>query len=318
MPPVVLRRTRVPLPLDAAGADAETTIALTVTLDLPRTLSPVAHGHGDPTIRIGAHEAWRAWRTTDGPATLRVRIGGGVIEARGWGPGAAAAVEAAGRLIGLADAPEAFVPANRLLADLVHRFPGLRLPASGSVIGALVPAILEQKVTGIEARRTWRALLREHGEPAPGPAGVAGMRIVPDDDVLARIPSFTWHRLGIERRRASLVRPRGTARRPPGGGAARARDSAPAGHPRHRAVDDRRGRPGGVGRSRRGQRGRLPSPLPRRLGARRRATGRRCADARAARTVRRAARSGTAAARGERHRHATSRAAHDPGDIRAI
>jgi 3-methyladenine DNA glycosylase/8-oxoguanine DNA glycosylase len=205
VPPVVLRRTRVPLPLDAAGADAETTIPLTVTLDLPRTLSPVAHGHGDPTIRIGAHEAWRAWRTTDGPATLRVRIGGGVMEARGWGPGAGAAVEAAGRLIGLADAPEAFLPTNRLLADLVHRFPGLRLPASGSVMGALVPAILEQKVTGIEARRTWRALLREHGEPAPGPAGAAGMRVLPGNDVLARIPSFTWHRLGIERRRASLV-----------------------------------------------------------------------------------------------------------------
>ena len=205
MPPVVLRRTRLPLPRDGAAADAAATISLTVALDLPRTLGPVAHGRGDPTIRIGTHEAWRAWRTTEGPATLRVRVDGDAVEARGWGPGAAAAVAGAARFIGLSDAPEAFAPRHRLLAELVHRFPGLRLAASGSVMGALVPAILEQKVTGIEARRTWRALLREHGEAAPGPAAAAGMRVLPHPAALAAIPSFTWHRLGIERRRASLI-----------------------------------------------------------------------------------------------------------------
>lgn len=205
MPPAVLRRTRLPLPLDGTSGDAEATLPLTVPLDLARTLGPVVHGHGDPTIRIGAHEVWRAWRTSAGPATLRICIAGRVVQARAWGPGAGVAVENSGRLIGLSDAPEAFAPTDRVLADLVHRFPGLRLPASGSVMGALVPAILEQKVTGIEARRTWRSLLREHGEPAPGPAGAAGMRLLPDGATLAAIPSFTWHRLGVERRRASIV-----------------------------------------------------------------------------------------------------------------
>lgn len=205
MPSAVLRRTRVPLPRDAAVADAEASIALTVPLDLPRTLAPLAHGHGDPTIRIGAHEAWRAWRTAAGPAALRVRVLDASIETRAWGPGAEHAIATAAGLLGLDDAPEAFAPHDAVLAGLVHRFPGLRLPSSGDVMGALVPAILEQKVTGIEARRTWRALLREHGEPAPGPAGAAGMRIAPDPARLAAIPSFTWHRLGIERRRATVI-----------------------------------------------------------------------------------------------------------------
>ena len=36
---------------------------------------------------------------------------------------------------------------------------------------SLVPAILEQKVTGIEAFRAWRALVVRYGERAPGPPG---------------------------------------------------------------------------------------------------------------------------------------------------
>ena len=37
------------------------------------------------------------------------------------------------------------------------------------VLHALVPAILEQKVTGTEAYRAYRGIVRHFGEPAPGP-----------------------------------------------------------------------------------------------------------------------------------------------------
>ena len=181
------------------------TIRLTVALDLPRTLAPIAHGHGDPTMRIAAGEAWRATRTPDGPATLQLILRGGEVEARGWGPGAAWALDQAPAMIGLLDDPDAFAPAGEPLAGLVRRFPGLRLPRTGRVMEALVPAILEQRITGIEARRVWRALLRDHGDPAPGPAGDAGMRVIPEPDRLRAIPSFEWHRLGLERRRAELI-----------------------------------------------------------------------------------------------------------------
>ena len=42
----------------------------------------------------------------------------------------------------------------------------------------LVPSVLEQKVTGTEARRSWRELCRRFGEPAPGPAP-DGLRVPP-------------------------------------------------------------------------------------------------------------------------------------------
>ena len=56
--------------------------------------------------------------------------------------------------------------------------PGLRLGAAGRVWDVLLPAVLEQKVTGVEARRSWRELCWRFGEPAPGPAP-AGMRVPP-------------------------------------------------------------------------------------------------------------------------------------------
>ena len=64
--------------------------------------------------------------------------------------------------------------------------------------------MLEQKVLGIEAHRAWRILLRKYGEPAPGPAP-AGMRVVPPAQVWARIPSWDWHRAGVEGVRARTI-----------------------------------------------------------------------------------------------------------------
>jgi len=57
---------------------------------------------------------------------------------------------------------------------------GLEMGLYGTIIvdPPKVPAVLEQKVTVIEAHRVWRALLRLAGEPAPGPAP-EGMRVVP-------------------------------------------------------------------------------------------------------------------------------------------
>ena len=44
---------------------------------------------------------------------------------------------------------------------------GARLPRTEAVLEALVPAILEQKVTGTEAHRSWRELARRFGIAAP-------------------------------------------------------------------------------------------------------------------------------------------------------
>ena len=178
--------------------------------ELVRTLSPLRHGHGDPTIRLETGRAIRATRTPGGAATLEVREAGHELIVRSWGPGADWAVSQASDLLGLNDDPsklDALAPPHRLVVDLARRFAGVRLPRSGRVVEALVPAVLEQKITGEEARRVYRLLIRVHGEVAPGPFG---LRLQPTPERLAALPYHAYHPLGLERRRAETLKRIGT------------------------------------------------------------------------------------------------------------
>jgi 3-methyladenine DNA glycosylase/8-oxoguanine DNA glycosylase len=80
---------------------------------------------------------------------------------------------------------------------------GIRLPRSRAVYEALLPAVLSQKVTGLEAKRAWRGVVARWGEPAPGPAA---LRLPPSPSVLAEVPYHALHPLGVERRRAEVLR----------------------------------------------------------------------------------------------------------------
>ena len=183
--------------------EAEGFVALAAPIDLALTLATIAHGRGDPTIRFAPDGIWRATRTPAGPATIRLRATDGGVAVAAWGPGAGTAVEGAADLVGANDHPEALVPQHRLIKELVHRFPGLRLPRTNRPFEALLPAICEQKVTGIQARASLRAIIAAHGEPAPGPAG---LRLAPEPRTLAALPYFAFHPWGLERRRADLIR----------------------------------------------------------------------------------------------------------------
>jgi 3-methyladenine DNA glycosylase/8-oxoguanine DNA glycosylase len=188
---------------DAAALPLERSLAVPYPLDLVLTLGPLRHGFGDPTIRLSSQEAWRATSSTAGPATLRLRHEPERIGVHAWGPGAAAALDAVPALLGFDDDPAAFRPAHPLLAQLHHRLPGLRIGRSGAVWEALLPAIIEQKVIGREAHHSYQALVRRYGERAPGPGDV---RLAPAPGVLAHLPYFAFHPLGIERRRADTIR----------------------------------------------------------------------------------------------------------------
>jgi hypothetical protein len=181
-------------------------IPLTRPLDLGATLSVLRRGRGDPSFRLDGTGAWRATRTPDGPATLHLVHAGDRVEAEAWGPGAAWALEAAPGVVGAGDDPSGFAPAHPVLVDLHRRHPGLRVVRTGRVLEALVPTILEQKVTGAEAFASYRLLLRALGEPAPGPAGAAGMVVAPEAAAVAAAPSWVFHRWGVERKRADTVR----------------------------------------------------------------------------------------------------------------
>jgi 3-methyladenine DNA glycosylase/8-oxoguanine DNA glycosylase len=174
-------------------------------LDLRRTLAPLGRGPADRTIRFAPGRAWRATRSGDGPASVAITQTADEIVAEAWGPGAERALDAVPELLGLGEPPEPPVWGHPLLAQLARRFPGVRIPRSRAVIECLVPAILEQKVIGEEARRALLGLIRAYGEPAPGPPEW-GLRLPPAPETLAAIPYYDYHPFGVERRRAELVR----------------------------------------------------------------------------------------------------------------
>lgn len=173
-------------------------------LDLRRALAPHGRGAADPAQRVTPDGIWRTTSTPDGPATLRIRCSAGRVTVSAWGPGAARAGAAVPRALGAEDPVEAFDPGDHaLVADLHRRTPWLRLGGTGRTWDALVPAVLEQKVTTAEANRVWRELLRLAGEPAPGPAP-EGMRVVPSARRILEITDWQWHACGLDgaRRRA--------------------------------------------------------------------------------------------------------------------
>jgi 3-methyladenine DNA glycosylase/8-oxoguanine DNA glycosylase len=174
-------------------------------LDLGRTLGPLSRGPGDPTIRLAAGRAWRATRTPDGPATIALTHRDGELHAEAWGPGAERALADVPALLALDGPPPPIPPGHPLIGQLARRAPGVRIPRSGAVLESLLPAILEQKVTGQEARRAWHGLIRVHGEPAPGPPEWR-LRLGPAPATLAALPYYAYHPFGVERRRAELLR----------------------------------------------------------------------------------------------------------------
>ncbi len=176
-------------------------------LDLHRTLGPLRRGAGDPAYRVDADNAiWRAVRTPVGPGTLRLALRRGTTTVVGsaWGPGADWLLDRIPRLCGEDDDPAGFVPVHPVLRDAAARNPGWRITRSDLLVEVLVPCILEQKVTGRQARASWRELVRRFGDPAPGPAP-AGMMVPPGAATWLRIPSWEWHRAGVEPARSQAV-----------------------------------------------------------------------------------------------------------------
>lgn len=174
--------------------------------DLHQTTGSLRRGPGDPTFRLdGGGAVWRTTRTPDGPATLRyTQPTVDELRCEGWGPGAAATVDAAPEVLGERDDPTEFEPGIRLLDDAHRRNPGLRIPRTGRVFEALVPAILEQKVITLQAHDSWRKLVWRFGEPAPGPTP-RPMMVAPEPSRWASIPVWEWHAAGVDPRRARTI-----------------------------------------------------------------------------------------------------------------
>jgi 3-methyladenine DNA glycosylase/8-oxoguanine DNA glycosylase len=175
-------------------------------LDIRALLGPLRRGVADPTLRFVDGGLWWASTTADGPATLRLqRRTDGAVVATAWGPGAERVLAGVPALLGAADRPDEFVAHHPLIAEARRRSPALRLGTTGRVWDVLVAAVLEQKVTGTEAHRSWRELCRRFGDRAPGPAP-EGMRVPPTPAQLRAIPDWEWHRAGVDNARGRALR----------------------------------------------------------------------------------------------------------------
>jgi 3-methyladenine DNA glycosylase/8-oxoguanine DNA glycosylase len=173
-------------------------------LDLRRTLGPLAHASNDPTQRtLPDGTLWRTTLTPDGPASACLTQQGQEVRCEAWGPGAGWVLDGLPDLCGAGDAVP-FLPDHPLLTRAARQHPGIRIPRSRRVFESLVPAVIEQKVTGQEARTAYVRLVRRYGGPAPGPVPV-GMKVPPSPETWGRIPSWEWHRAGVDPRRMRTV-----------------------------------------------------------------------------------------------------------------
>jgi 3-methyladenine DNA glycosylase/8-oxoguanine DNA glycosylase len=204
-------------PTDAAGPAVRLVLGVPEGYDFARTVSALRFGPRDPATRWAGGALWRATRTPEGPAAVRLAEGDGGVSVSAWGAGAGWVAERAAALCGLADDPGGFVEVARrhpVVAVLAESMPGVRLVRTERVYEELLRAVLSQKVTTAEAMRSYAALVRGLGEPAPGPAGriggaggasTAGLVVPPDPAVLAATPYWRLHPMDVERKRADTL-----------------------------------------------------------------------------------------------------------------
>ncbi|MDK1359812.1 3-methyladenine DNA glycosylase [Arthrobacter sp. zg-Y1219] len=182
---------------------------------LALSLGILAHGRKDPSVRLGPGVAWLAFATPEGNATLALReqpapAPGARVLARAWGPGAESALAGIPALLGDADDWTAFdepgftATLPPAVAETRRRHPGLRLPSTGRMLDSIVPVVLEQKVTAMEAYYSWRYLVTRYGVDAPGPVP-AGLKVPPTAAQWRRVPSWDWHRAGVDSHRSGTI-----------------------------------------------------------------------------------------------------------------
>lgn len=178
--------------------DASRTLTFPGPAGPGHTLAPHRRGPHDPCFQIVDGAIWRTSLQSSGPVTARItHTAPDTVECQAWGEGAAEFVDTLPALLGYDDDASDFRPAHPTVALAQQRARHLRLGRTGRVLEALIPAVLEQRVQGVVAFRSWRLLLTRYGSPAPGPAP-AVMRVPPPASVWARIPSWEYHRAEVD------------------------------------------------------------------------------------------------------------------------
>jgi 3-methyladenine DNA glycosylase/8-oxoguanine DNA glycosylase len=176
-------------------------------VDVLATLGSLRRGSADPAHQVDADGTfWWAALTPEGPGTLAVRGARDGVRATAWGAGAGWLLAGVPELLGANDDWSGLdVSRHPLLDRTRRRLPGLRLARTRLVFDSLLPAVLEQRVTGMESRRGWLGLLRRFGQPAPGPRGPR-LRVPPSPAAVLDVPTWDWHRFGVDITRQRALR----------------------------------------------------------------------------------------------------------------
>jgi len=209
----------LPLTMSAGSSVAsepDTLLSIDFThrsIDIGATLSWFLRGSHDPTTwlttvgrgsSVTGHFV-RATVTPDGPGTLCLRWNQNDVSVETYGPGSTWVRRQAWHMVGADDSADHGLEASehQLVAAVARANRSLRIGASHNLYHELLPTVIEQRITVKEARRQWQQLCLTLGKPAPGP--YTRLMLPPDPTVLANCPSWRFHALGIERKRAESL-----------------------------------------------------------------------------------------------------------------
>lgn len=161
-------------------------------------------GYNDPTFHSDDVSVWRATFTPLGPGTLRIiNPLGNAPEFEGFGPGADWLVRHGSELLGSHDIIPTIDPVHESVRKAQRKHGQLRIGRSLSPYHELLPAVLGQRVTAVEALRQWRDIVHAYGDMAPGP--IPSLRLPPTPQSLSNLPYYEFHKFGIEKKRADTI-----------------------------------------------------------------------------------------------------------------
>lgn len=147
----------------------------------------------------------RTTRVTTGPATYDVElVGDDRVRVRAFGPGAEEVLDQMPDLLGLGDTPPAPDWYPQPLRIAAKRGNGTRFAKGHRVVEMLVPAVLQQLVSGKEAKRAFRLLHERVADPAPGP--YPEMRLPLSPAQLRSLPPAEWPTFGILPKQGDTLR----------------------------------------------------------------------------------------------------------------
>ena len=151
--------------------------------------------------RNGVH--WWPTITPAGPALVAFWPTGDELAVSAWGEGGGWAVDQIPALIGLRDETiDDFSPDHPVLRSLASRFTTFRVGATERWYEALVSTAIGQRVVTADASQSRQRLARHNGDTSLG----GPMGILPDPRTLLTLRDHDFHRAGLERSRARVLR----------------------------------------------------------------------------------------------------------------